>query len=107
MSQTRRNVFERFRERRAHGVEVDEYERAPGFDAKLGQAVILFRKLLYAIEFRRPVQAAFKRVCPAVVAALKNFAIAAPFGYRPRAMAANIRKCSRRLPLRSRNRPAR
>jgi hypothetical protein len=27
-----------------------------------------------------------------VVAALKNFAIAAPFGYRPRAMAANIRK---------------
>src|SRR5438128_2419937 len=86
----RRQVCERFTERRAMRIEIHKHERSARFDSKLRQAVLLLAEALDSVKLWRAEQASFKRIAPTVVSALKDPARAASCCNRTGAMSTNV-----------------
>src|SRR6266404_2414655 len=74
----RRQVLERFGQRRAVRIEIHKHQRSPRLDSKLRQAE----------------QTSIKRIAPTVVTALKDSARAASCRNRTGAMPTDVRKCA-------------
>src|SRR6266513_1547824 len=77
MTDQRRQVLERFAERRASRIKFHKHERSPRFNSKLRQAVRFLAEALDSIKLRRAEQAPLKRIAPTVVTTLKDPARAA------------------------------
>src|SRR6266404_1881739 len=90
----RRQVLERFGQRRAVRIEIHKHQRSPRLDSKLRQAVRFLAEALDSVKLRRAEQTSIKRIAPTVVTALKDSARAASCRNRTGAMPTDVRKCA-------------